>query len=115
MRLGKPVQQKDGRSRPEAAQKNRRFLRLHFDRFKIFKCDCARHRIASARRLKMSRTITHNTLGDRCTAGFQSPLSPSKRTWAIASISPVQAARLSCGTVVWIVHDGTPGEFDRGA
>src|SRR5262249_61354580 len=61
MRLGKPVQQKDGRSRPEAAQKNRRFLRLHFDRFKIFKCDCARHRIASARRLKMSRiSPTHS-------------------------------------------------------
>jgi hypothetical protein len=41
------------------------------------------------------------------------PLSPSKRTWAIASISPVQAARLSCGAVVCIAHDGEP--VDRGA
>jgi hypothetical protein len=32
-----------------------------------------------------------------------------------ASISPVQTARLSCGAVVCIAHDGEQGEFDRGA
>jgi len=35
MRLRKPVQQEDSRSRSEAAQENTRFLRLQFNRFKI--------------------------------------------------------------------------------
>jgi hypothetical protein len=50
MRLRKPVQQEDGRSRPGVAQKNTRFLRLHLDRYKILKCGRTRHHIASGRR-----------------------------------------------------------------
>src|SRR5262249_39097675 len=59
---------------------------------------------------------TNDTVGDRCTAGFQSlPFALKTNMGEFASISPAQVARLSCGAVVCIAHDGEPGEFDRGA
>src|SRR5262245_1907598 len=55
-----------------------------------------------------------STAGDCCAAGFQS-LAFAFRTdlGEFASISPVQAARLSCGAVVYIAHDGVSLPWSR--
>src|SRR5437667_171558 len=47
MCLREAVQQEDGRSRPEAAQKNTRFVRLHFDGLEMLPGRGAHHKWAS--------------------------------------------------------------------